>query len=58
MRCFFIQIDKSCVECIINGMKKVISLVLLLLVVALSGCGVKSGLKHPGDSYPRDYPVY
>ncbi len=38
------------------GMKKVVLCILLTLVV-LAGCGVKSSLQHPGD-YPRDYPVY
>jgi len=31
---------------------------LLMSVLAVSGCGVKSDLARPDSSFPRDYPVY
>jgi predicted small lipoprotein YifL len=42
---------------IIHGMKKIFLGFLVLSVLALTGCGVKSELKRPGD-FPRNYPVY
>ena len=35
-------------------MKKII---LILCLILVAGCGVKSDLKH-SDDYPRNYPVY
>ncbi|MDE6481541.1 MAG: lipoprotein [Alphaproteobacteria bacterium] len=30
----------------------------LAALIILTGCGVKSDLARPGDSFPRNYPVY
>ena len=39
-------------------MKKIFLIFAVLSVFAVTGCGVKSDLVRPGDSYPRNYPVY
>lgn len=31
---------------------------LLIISLIVSGCGVKSDLVRPDQSFPRDYPVY
>lgn len=33
-------------------------LLALTVLVVLAGCGVKTDLPRPGDTYPRNYPVY
>ncbi|MDW2995908.1 MAG: lipoprotein [Alphaproteobacteria bacterium] len=38
-------------------MKKIFLGFLVISMLALTGCGVKSDLKRP-DSFPRNYPVY
>ena len=42
-----------------NGaMKKIILGILVVLSLAVAGCGVKSGLERPDSSFPRAYPVH
>ena len=43
--------------CFYNARMKVICLSLIVMVM-LAGCGVKSDLSRPGDTFPRNYPVY
>ena len=38
-------------------MKKIIIGILVVLSLAVAGCGVKTGLDRPDSSYPRAYPV-
>ena len=38
-------------------MKKIFLGFLLVTMLALTGCGVKSELERP-DKFPRNYPVY
>ena len=40
------------------GMKKVLMFFVLLSVLIISGCGVKSELVRPDDGFPRNYPIY
>ena len=39
-------------------MKKVFMFFVLITVLIVSGCGVKSELTRPDGSFPRDYPIY
>ncbi|MDW2994790.1 MAG: lipoprotein [Alphaproteobacteria bacterium] len=39
-------------------MKKLLTFFILCAVLTLAGCGVKSELVRPGDTFPRDYPIY
>ena len=42
-----------------NGcMKKLFMFFVLMTVLIVSGCGVKSELARPDGSFPRDYPIY
>jgi len=43
--------------CFYNAGMKSILLSLAVLVI-LGACGVKTDLTHPGDTFPRNYPVY
>ncbi len=43
---------------IITGMKKLFLGFFIVATLAMAGCGVKSELDRPGDSFPRNYPVY
>ena len=52
-----VQLTTRLVQYIIHLMKKTILLVLAVITLSITGCGVKSDLKRIGD-FPRDYPVY
>lgn len=39
-------------------MKKAFLGFLLITMLTLTGCGVKSDLQRPDKSFPRNYPVY
>ena len=42
-----------------NGrMKKVILGILVVLLLAVAGCGVKTSPDRPDNSFPRAYPVH
>ena len=43
---------------IIVGMKKIILGFIIVATLVVAGCGVKSDLRRPDPSFPRDYPVY
>lgn len=43
---------------IMRGMKKALIGFVVVSILALAGCGVKSDLARPDASFPRDYPVY
>ena len=40
------------------GMKKIFIGFLIVLSLAVAGCGVKTALEKPDPSYPRTYPVH
>lgn len=39
-------------------MKKIFTIFIVLGILIISGCGVKSDLKRPDPSFPRNYPIY
>jgi len=39
-------------------MKKLFIGFLIVMSLAVTGCGVKTGLERPDPSYPRAYPVH
>lgn len=41
-----------------SRMKKLFMFFVLMTVLIVSGCGVKSELTRPDGSFPRDYPIY
>lgn len=41
-----------------SGMKKLFIGFIVISILTITGCGVKSDLVRPDKSFPRDYPVY
>jgi hypothetical protein len=41
-----------------TAMKKIFIGFLIIMSLAVAGCGVKTALERPDPSYPRAYPVH